>query len=236
MINEDNPIPLHLQVKGILKEEIVTGKYRSKIPSERELMNRFGVSRTTIREAINHLVNEGLLIKQHGKGTFIRKQKPVQEWLHTLNSLTDTIERFGMKPGSKLLAIKRVTNHHISKRLGTDHIYLIKRLRTADDIPIAIERHFVPVELGEKLKSYDLNKITIYHVMEQDLNIKMYEAEQVITCKEINKEDAEHLQIEDGTNVLFVDRIIRDVQGEIIEYYKSTVKPTMYEFRLKMKR
>lgn len=72
--------------------------------------------------------------------------------------------------------------------------------------------------------------------MEQDLNIKMYEAEQVITCKEINKEDAEHLQIEDGTNVLFVDRIIRDVQGEIIEYYKSTVKPTMYEFRLKMKR
>ena len=81
MIDEEKPIPYHLQVKEILKKEILDDKYAEKIPSERELMERFKVSRTTIREAVNHLVNEGLLEKLHGKGTFIKKHRPIQDWL-----------------------------------------------------------------------------------------------------------------------------------------------------------
>lgn len=237
MIDEESPIPFHLQVKEILKKEIFADAYVHKIPSERELMDRFRVSRTTIREAVNHLVNEGLLEKLHGKGTFITKRKPIQEWLHTLNSLTETLERFGMTPGSKLLLSKRVTEpDHIRKHLNSETFHLIKRLRTADGIPIAIERHYVPIPLGEQLNTFDLDSVTIYDVMEKDLGINMYEAEQIITCKQIDDEDATHLNIGRNTNVLYVDRIIRNLDGEIIEYYTSVVKPGMYEFRLKMKR
>lgn len=237
MIDEENPIPYHLQVKDILKKEIVANKYSDKIPSERELMERFSVSRTTIREAINHLVNEGLLDKKHGKGTFIKKRRPIQEWLHTLNSLTETLERFGMTPGSKLLLSKRVSKpEYIAEHLQEETFYLIKRLRTADGIPIAIERHYVPIKLGEQLNEFDLDSITIYDVMEKELGINMYKAEQVITCTSVSDEDASHLELAHGTNALFVDRIIRDIDGEIIEYYTSVIKPGMFEFRLKMKR
>jgi|SRR5690625_1684581 len=237
MIDESNPIPLHLQVRDILKREIIANNYIDKIPSERELMERFEVSRTTIREAVNQLVNEGLLFKQHGKGTFVAEKKPIQEWLHTLNSLTDTLKRFGMTPGSKLLLNEIVTEpKHVAKHLGVESFYLIKRLRTANGMPIAIERHYVPIELGEKLNAFNLDKVTIYDVMEQDLGINMYEAEQMITCKPIAEEDAEPLQIDRQTNVLFVDRKILDPEGNIIEYYTGSVKPGMYEFRLKMKR
>lgn len=237
MIDEEKPIPYHLQVKEILKKEILDDKYAEKIPSERELMERFKVSRTTIREAVNHLVNEGLLEKLHGKGTFIKKHRPIQDWLHSLNSLTDTFKRFGMKPGSKLLLFKRVSEpEHVAKHLQEKTFYVIKRLRTADGIPIAIERHYVPIGLGERLNEFDLDSITIYDVMENELGIRMDEAEQVIRCQKIDDDDAMHLEIETGTNVLSVERIIRDPQGEMIEYYTSVIKPGMYEFRIKMKR
>ncbi len=232
----NSPIPYHLQIKEVLKKEITTGKYKDKIPSERELIKRFSVSRTTIRESINHLVNEGYLQKIHGKGTFILKTKPVHEWIHTIKSLTETITRMGMKPGSKLLLSKLVNEPaYISDYLNLKEFHLIKRLRLADEEPIAIERHYHHPQLGKQLCQYDLNAITIYDVMEKELGVTMEEAEQSISCRPILKEDARELGITPDTNVLFVDRLIRNSVGEVIEYYTSVINPEMYVFRIKLK-
>ena len=73
-------VPYHLQIKDILEQEILKGKYKEKIPSEMELMERFDVSRSTVRQAVSHLVDEGLLKKKHGKGTFV-SFRPVMDWL-----------------------------------------------------------------------------------------------------------------------------------------------------------
>ena len=81
MINSNNPIPLHAQIKELLRKEIHAKHYSDKIPSERELMDRFSVSRTTVREAVAHLVNEGLLEKIHGKGTFISTAEASAQFL-----------------------------------------------------------------------------------------------------------------------------------------------------------
>src|SRR5665648_439895 len=78
-INLKSPIPLHLQVKLILEDEIMKNQYDGKIPGEMELMKRFSVSRSTIRQALRTLVDDGLLEKQHGKGTFV-SLKPVNEF------------------------------------------------------------------------------------------------------------------------------------------------------------
>lgn len=237
MLETNNPMPYHFQIREVLKNEISEGRYKEKIPSERELIDRFSVSRTTIREAVNHLVNEGILRKVHGKGTFINQIKPIHEWLYTINSLTDTITRMGLEPGSKLLE----SNHtrepkHIGQHLESKDFHLIKRLRTADSEPIAIERHYHHPYLGEKLKKFDLDKITIYEVMENELEISMDEAEQSITCKPISAADAEQLEIEPNTNVLVVERLIRNSQGEAIEYYTSMIKPEMYVFRFTLQK
>lgn len=237
MFDLESPVPYHFQIKDVLKQEIADGLYDEKIPSERELIVRFSVSRTTIREAINHLVHEGILEKIHGKGTFISKSKQVHEWLHTINSLTDTIKRMGMQPSSRLLLNQpRNVSEHISQYMNSADLHLIKRLRTADSMPIAIEYHYYHPALGEALSAFDLNTITIYEVIENELNIVMDEAEQSITCKPILADDAKQLEIEQGTNVLYVDRLIKDAGGKPIEYYTSVVKPEMYVFRLKMKK
>jgi len=237
MLEEGNPMPYHYQIKQLLKKEIFAGHYEAKIPSERELMERFSVSRTTIREAVNHLVQEGILKKVHGKGTFVTQSKTIEEWLHTLHSLTDTVKKMGLTPGSELLEIKKIDERpKIFNKKINDSQMMIKRLRTANGNPIAIERHYVGVELGEQLKKYNLDEVTIYDVMENELEVDMHEAEQSISCKRVEDEDAIPLEIEKGTNVLIVERIIRNPKGEVIEFYTSAVKPGMYEFRIKMNR
>ena len=237
MFDTDSPIPFHFQIRDELKEEIAAGAYQEKVPSERELMERFSVSRTTIREAINHLVNDGIVEKIHGKGTFIKRNKQVHEWLHAIHSLTDTVNQMGMKPGSKLLFSGLVTPpDSIAAAMKQERLHLIKRLRTADGEPIAIESHYYAPELGSALERYDLHTITIYDILENDLNVTMHEAEQAISCKPLQIEEADELGLEARVNALMVDRLIKDAAGQPVEYYRSVVKPEMYVFRLKMKK
>lgn len=237
MIDTNNPVPYHLQIKDILAKEILNGTYKERIPSERDLMDRFSVSRTTIREAISHLVSEGVLERIHGKGTFISQKPPVHEWLDSLNSLTETVKKMGMVPGSKLLHSGMVkTDRLISEILNVDQFFTIERLRTADATPIAIERHYYGSEIGKRLVEYDLASTTIYDLLEQELGIEIEEAEQFISSKVVSEEDAMDLDIPHDSNVLCVERLMTDANGDTIEYYTSIFRPDMYVFRMKTKR
>lgn len=236
-MNFDSHIPLHVQLKDLIKGEIVEGKYEEKIPSERELMERFSVSRSTVREAVSHLVQDGILKKIHGKGTFITKNKTVQDWLNTLNSFTETVNQMGMKPGARLLSSNELHYFEVgSKIFGEQPIYSIARLRTADNLPIAIERHYYERKLGLQISKYNLNKATIYDVIEKDLNITIVEAEQTIRCCSISVEDAELLGLQPNINVLCIERVITGENQQIIEYYQSLLHPELYMLKLNTKR
>lgn len=78
------------------------GTYTGKVPSERELMDEYYISRGTVRQAIDALTREGTLVKKPGKGTFVAI-KPINDWLGSLSSTTETIENMGMAPGAKLI-------------------------------------------------------------------------------------------------------------------------------------
>ncbi len=229
-----SPVPLHAQLKEILRKEIEQGNYTGKIPSERELMERFSVSRTTVREAVSALAREGFLEKIHGKGTFVTKHK-VNEWLGNIKSFTETIKSMGMKPGIKLLSQGVESNPEICKVLGIKEYYAIERLRYADDEPVAIEKTCYPLEIGLKLAEHDLNKITLYELLES-IDIILYEAEQKITCTMPTREAAKLLGISPSASILAAERITTDPQGKIIEYYYSIFRADKYAFCIKMSR
>lgn len=226
-----------MQLKDVIKTEIVEGKYTDKIPSERELMERFSVSRSTVRESVNHLVREGVLQKIHGKGTFITTKKALHDWLNTLNSFTETVRQMGMKPGAKLLSAKVVEDFEAGLTiLGDSSLYMISRLRTANDLPVAIEDHYYAPQLGKQLMAFDLDQATIYDLIEKELNIVIVEAEQTIRCSKISPEDANYLKVEPGINVLCVERVLLGIDGQVIEYYVSLFHPDLYSLKLKTKR
>jgi GntR family transcriptional regulator len=235
-LDHNNPIPLHIQLKNKLEKQIIEGRYKEKIPSEREFMEKYSVSRSTVREAIAHLVREGVLEKRHGKGTFV-SLKPVQDWLGSLSSTTETVRKMGMKPGAKLISHGVITPpENVIEATGLEEAYFIKRLRYADDTPISIEKHYYPIEIGKKLAKYDLDKATIYDLFEKELGITFAEAEQVITSGHVSEEDAAFLEVTNQTSILITDRVIMDLENNVVEYFEAYYRSDMYSFTIKLSR
>ncbi|GAB6154567.1 GntR family transcriptional regulator [Desulfosporosinus burensis] len=236
-INTKSQLPLHVQIKDCLNEEIRNGNIEGKIPSERELMDIFSVSRTTVREAVATLEREGVVEKRHGKGTFV-SLRPIQEqWLGNISTFSETIKRAGMKPGAKLLSkgIKS-SPQVISDMFGGQEFYVIERLRSANDKVVAIERKCFETETGLKLASYDLNDANIYKLLEFDIGITPWTAQEIITSNKPSKEDAALLGISKTSSVLVIKRSTWDPEGKLIEFVNAILRADIYSVNIRMSR
>src|SRR5947209_6878138 len=139
-LERSNPLPLYYQLKEVLKEQIRAGHLapHTSIPSEPELVSSYHVSRATVRQALAELVHEGLLYRQHGKGTFVCEPR-VQQTVSALTSFTQEIQRRGKRPGGVLLVSELVRgSEDIRTQLeltDTEQLIRLERLRTADGTP-----------------------------------------------------------------------------------------------------
>lgn len=236
MINPSSPIPLHIQLRKIIEKKIQQGYFKEKIPSERELMEEYDVSRSTVREAISQLVIDGIVEKVHGKGTFISK-KPIHFWSGNLMSTTDIIKSMGMKPSTKLIENRRITvSGELKEAINLVEAYLIKRIRFADGIPLAVETQYYPIEIGEQLAKLDINEGTLYDLLENVLNIELHDSEEIVTSNVPTPEDAKLLNLEKGQSTLQLERFVYDVDVNLIEYCISDYNPNMYSLHFRSKR
>ena len=229
-------IPLHIQLKEKIEEQIRNGVYKDQIPSERQLMEEYQTSRSTVREAINLLVLEGILEKKHGKGTFV-SLRPLDEWLGHLSSTTETIRSLGMKPGAKLIEhYLTVPPAYVQEVTGLEEAYFIKRVRFGDDVAIGVETHYYPVDIGKRLVTYDLNDATLYDLVENELGIQFADAKQTITTGSMPEEDRIYLGVPDDAGILIAERIIQDISGRVIEFEKAYYRSDMYKFTIHLSR
>lgn len=235
-LDHTSSIPLHIQLKISIEKQVTEGTFIDQIPSERKFMEEYNISRSTVREAINLLVREGILEKRHGKGTFV-SLKSIHDWLGNLSSTTETIFQMGMKPGAKLIThYTTIPSAYIQKRTGFTEAYFIKRIRYADDIPIGVERHFYPIAIGKELIKYDLDNATLYDLVENELGIQFAEADQTISSGQLLNEDKEHVIMPHGSHALIAERIIKDQAGEIIELEQAFYRSDMYTFKINLSR
>jgi len=231
-----NSIPLHVQLKELLRGEILQGDIKHQVPSERELMDRFSVSRSTVRQAVSELVREGVLEKIHGKGTFI-SHRPVEEWLGNLSTYNEIVEDMGMKPSTRLIYHRQETAPpEVCDALNVDKFYAIERLRFADNIPLAIEKQCYPQEIGAKLAGYDLNTAVLYDLLELSMGIKLWEAEQMVSSTLPTKEEAKLLEIPKTACVIVTERVTFNPEGSPVEYLRGVFRADMYAFRIKLAR
>jgi len=235
-LNYESSIPLHVQLKGIIEKQIAEGELTGQIPTERNFMEDYNVSRSTVREAINLLVREGVLEKRHGSGTFV-SIKPIHQWLGNLTSTTEMIRQMGKKPGAKLIDHYKMTPEaYIQEKAGFSDAFFIKRIRYADDIPIGVECHYYPIDIGEAIAKYDLDDTTLYEIEENELGILFAEASQVIGNGIIPDEEAVHLGIPQMSHVLTAERIIKDHEGSTVEFEKAYYRSDMFNFQMNLSR
>jgi len=240
-IYRNSPLPRYFQLKEIMRERIRSGEWKpgELIPSERELSEKYGISRMTARQAITELVNEGLFYREQGKGTFVSQRKITQQLIH-LTGFTEDIRARGQRPGTKVLsATMDPADEETAEKLrinpGTP-IFRLQRLRLADDEPLAIELSQISFKGCEGLLEEDLENNSLYRLLEAKYGLALMEADQELEAGLTGSEEAQLLKISVASPVLFTRRITYTDRNQPIEYAKAVYCGNKYTFYTHMKR
>ncbi|MDR7074143.1 GntR family transcriptional regulator [Fictibacillus barbaricus] len=239
IIDKTSPVPLYYQIEEAIKLKIDKGEWESgsMISSEREFAENYEVSRMTVRQAINNLVNDGYLTRRKGKGTFVSGKK-IEQKLLGLTSFTEDMKARGYKPASKLVSFQTIqANHQIAKVLEISHnneIYEIKRVRLANDVPMAIETTFVPAQLIHLQESH-IQDGSLYSQVEQ-AGFHIDYATQSLEASIAREKESEILEIAKGAPVLLIQRQTYLTNGKPLEVVHSVYRGDRYKFMIDMKR
>ncbi len=237
-LHRRGPIPLYAQVKQVLRLRITGDGDHSDgaLPSERELARELGVSRITVRQALRELTDEGAVFTAPGRGTF-RASPGTPRSLGVLTGFTQDMVQRGLSPSSRVLAADEVSDPHVADRLGlaaAAPIARIRRLRLADDEPMAVEVTHVPLELCPGLLSIDLAQRSLYEVLQSVYQLRPRHADQSIESRAAEPGTAALLHIEPGAALLYLERITRLEDGRSIEFARSWYRGDRYHFRVRL--
>ena len=228
---------LYNHIKLRLREAIQAGEYKpgDRIPSEHELMAKFGVSRATVRKAISELVLEGWLHRVQGRGTFVARPK-FRQTLSRLTSFTEDMLMLGLTPRTKLLSLRiEKANPKVAKRLAikpNDSIIYIERLRFANDEPMALNISILPYHLVPGLESQDLEKNSLYEILERRYGLILSRAEQTLEPTLASPETAHLLEVKTGAPLLLIEGVVYLKNNTPIEWLRIWYRGDRYKFHL----
>ncbi|WP_207890361.1 GntR family transcriptional regulator [Rubrobacter taiwanensis] len=231
-IDTNSPIPKYYQLKEIIRgmiesEELQEGQL---IPSERELCERYGISRMTARQAIMELVNEGVLYREQGKGTFVAGKK-VQQEAARLTSFTEDMRERGMAVSSTVLEMEvEPAGPVVARFLRVDEgerIIRLKRLRNADGEPMALETSHLLYDVARGTLEVDMSKSSLYEELRRG-GVSISHAEQSYEAALVGEADAEVLGVAPGSPALLIERVTFDAKGRAFEYVRSVYRGDRY--------
>lgn len=229
--------PLYDQLVDILTEKIEK-EYRpgDLLPSERELSERYGLSRTTVRLALQELEKLGMVVRQHGRGTFVADRSTQVANLSQTYSFTEHMRSLGREPETTILEFSELDAdknlaEHMGTRLG-DRLFKLKRLRAADGIPMMVEVTYLPVRKFLTLTRRQLDSMPLYDVMEKLYHEKIRVAEEEFFASVARPADAHLLDIPENAPVLDLVRTTYNMSNEIIEYTLSVARADQFKYRV----
>jgi len=237
-MDSEVPIPLYYRLKRKLIEMIENEEVApdEMIPSENKLIEEYSMSRTTVRKAIDTLVNEGYLYRIQGKGTFVRG-KQFTQGLIKLTSCTEDIRNQGLNPSVTLVQQQvELTRKSIAHKLGildNDQVFFMERVMNADYIPLNKTKSYLPYKLFPGIERHDFSKESLYKIIESDYGVKILYANRSIEAVLADERTAELLDLSIDSPILYFRGI---VYGEIkgketpIEYFESKYRSDRTQF------
>lgn len=235
------PIPLYTQIRELLRQRILDGTYQTheQMPSESEMMKSFGVSRITVRQALGDLQKEGLIFKIHGKGTFVSKPKAFQN-LARLQGFGEAMSSMGYETFSQLVSHKTVAaGKAVVRRLqleDQDMVTEIRRVRYLNREPISLDVSYLPTSIGDRLGQEDLTTRDIFSILENDYGQPLAHAELQIQAVLADETTARMLAIEEGSPVLYLERLTFATDGRPLDYEHLYYRGDAFQYRLRIER
>jgi GntR family transcriptional regulator len=240
-VNKNSPIPLYYQLKDIISDLIEDEELKpgDPIPPERELCEYHGVSRMTVNKAIANLVNEGLLYREQGKGTFVAKPKEGYQ-LSRLLSFTEDMKAKGFRVDTRIISFNRKSaTRKIQKALNLsekEEVFEIKRLRLVADEPYAIETAYLPVSLCEGLTKEKLDNKSLYDILLSEYGLAMEYAHQTIEAVILDEYESEILQVAEKSIALMLSRKTYLEGDKPMELTKAVYRGDKYKFEVVLRR
>ena len=211
--------PLYSRIQEYIAELILSGKLapETKIQSEREFSEDLGVSRMTVRRALTELVNEGLLERRHGSGTYVAKPKITYEASELVNYV-QAMQQRNIAIASQLLEFSEIiASHRLSELLNIeigDPIYRVSVLRLANRVPIIVERIFFPCARFPELEEWDLEKSSIYDLLTTVYKIKIGRISQTVEAISATDTIAHQLRTGENFPLILLTRILFKANSE----------------------
>lgn len=208
------PFPKYLQIRELLLRRLASD-YRpgDRFPTEHALVDEFGVSRETVREALAGLEREGIVSRHRGKGTFVERLPDDQPDGRLTGPVEDFTElKFDTDAVTLDTGVAKVPLGMVPRLDAAEGetFYLIRRLRRLDGRPLAVHDAFLPIDIGSRVARIDLSHSTIMRELEETLGIPIREVWQQIDAVAADTEMASLLGVSIGAPLLCVRRLFRD--------------------------
>jgi GntR family transcriptional regulator len=237
-INLNSPVPKYYQLKEIIrdmieKDELGAGQG---IPPERELCERYGISRMTARQAVMELVNEGLVYRVQGLGTFVAEPK-VRQGTGRLTSFTQDMRERGMRASSAVLRVEVESAGPVVARLlridPGEWIIRVRRVRNADGKSMALETSHLLYDVAKGILDVDLATRSLYEELSK-AGIHIATAEQSYEAVLVNDSESEYLGVPVGSPALLMERVTFDADDRPFEYVKSVYRGDRYRITTRL--
>jgi GntR family transcriptional regulator len=232
-IDNESKVPLYYQLKEEIKKKILNGTYKEDdlIPSERELGEQFNLSSTTVRRALNDLVQEKLLERKAGKGTFVRMSK-VKRDLRKVLGFTENMLEMGLSPSTRVLSKKIVpanlfARERMNLKKGT-MVLKLNRLRLASDVPMMLETRYIRTDLCPGIEKHDLSS-SLWKVFENIYGYKPNRHTQNVTITKFSDSQAGLFGLAAGALAFLINGVTFVKDGLPIECEESLYRSDKYD-------
>ncbi len=222
--------PLYEQLIGIIRQSVSEGSLSpgDPLPSENEFCGRYGISRSTVRQALAALEEEGLVVRRQGKGSFVSRPKIVRS-LHNLYSFTDEISAMGLVPHSRVLAYEVISpGEEIRRRLDLvdpeEKVFSITRIRYGGEEPLALEMAFIPRRVCPFLTQEMVEKGSLYNALVREAGIRLGHAQETYEAMLMGEDEAALLGVPKESGAFFVQRVSYAAGGDVFEYTVMIVR------------
>ncbi|QKS73328.1 GntR family transcriptional regulator [Paenalkalicoccus suaedae] len=219
-----------------MKQEIIQGNWKEgmSIPTEASLCETFNASRVTVRQAIKTLVDENLLYKVQGSGTYV-SERMVSHDIYRLKGFTEEMGELSKKTKSKIITFSMQEPpdfiQHILNLSEDEHVFFIRRLRLVDDIPLVVEDTYLPVSLFPDL-SYEIMLGSKYDYIEKKKGFKISSSHQQVLPIMPSESIRELLRLEEGLPILKVELSSMFTDETVFEYTELYFKSDEYKFTI----
>lgn len=228
-------IPLYIQIAEGFISQIESGELSpgEKLPPERELSEKLGINRMTLRRAFRVLESQGVLVRRHGVGTFIAEPK-IDRRMDAVFRFTRGMQTRGYTPGTRLISLEQSPLDAATARQLTvapaSPAYRILRLRSVNQEPVLIESYALPAQLFPGLDDYDLEARSIYEILETEYGVSIARARQSFEPVAASAFEAELLDVPTGAPLMLEKRLSYDPAGRPVEVGKDRYRGDRFRF------